>query len=209
MQSDLTEEPIESPGRRRVRPRVLAWAAVALAGAVAVKVLLGLVVPRQPAPPGVTFVNAPSPRAVAAGSSLAEGWPGVPYAEVRAYYYQHERAEPCCAPLRLPELMRKQPPSDGWVTREPRAPLTADQQRRLLAAVTGRHEAYEPFGCFFPHHAFLFLDESRKPVAGVEICFACATSMAAPGDVAEYVDWRALAALVEELGLPVHPPESS
>ena len=83
--------------------------------------------------------------------------------------------------------------------------LTTDQTRRLLAAFTDDHKPYVSSLCFNPRHAVIFYDKSHKAVAAIEICFDCYVVNMTPGGLQYRVDLPAVADLVTELGLPLHP----
>jgi hypothetical protein len=125
----------------------------------------------------------------------ADKWPGVPFNEVRAYAWPADTdTETVVLPDKslMPGVLNK----NG-------ALLTRDQVKRLRAAVTGKHADHPVAACYVPHNAFVFYDARRKPVAFVEVCFACLGYRAEPKATAENFDLLALAAIFSEHRLPM------
>jgi hypothetical protein len=127
----------------------------------------------------------------------AEEWPGVPFVEVRAYAWplENEKGDRkvILAGMRLREDVIN---PEGAV-------LSADQVKRLQAAVTGEHAEHALIRCYDPHNAFVFYDADKKPVAFVEVCFRCVGAAAVPPGTARWKDFPALAKIFAELKLPI------
>ena len=84
--------------------------------------------------------------------------------------------------------------------------LTAEQSKRLVSSVTGKHPATEAYAaCFDPHHAFVFYDAAWKPVAWVEVCFECGNAEAELSQRGQICDVPVLEQLARELKLPLVP----
>jgi hypothetical protein len=130
-------------------------------------------------------------------SRVDANWPSVAYAEVRAYYHKDAGA--------LLDTILDNGALDKLAVNKAGTPLTIDQTRRLLVAFTGNHKSYESFACFNPRHAFIFYDKLHKAVAAIEVCFDCYVVDMTPGGMPDRVDLPAVADIVNELGLPIHP----
>jgi hypothetical protein len=119
-------------------------------------------------------------------------WPGVAYVKVRAYY----SSQPFLTSFMqgIPEHVDDK---DGVL-------LNADQERRLISAVTANVDPYEVFGCFEPRHVFIFYDSFDKPVAELDICFDCLVTVERPA-IDGPSDFPSLADLVNDLGFPIGP----
>ena len=129
--------------------------------------------------------------------SAAADWPGVPFAEVRAYTYNKKDDDRNIVTKGTlsPTVLNKQ----GVV-------LTAEQTRALVAAVTGKRPAPQwAAACFNPHHAFVFYDAAQKPVGWVEVCFECGNAAAEPAQRGQVYDVAALEKLATDLRLPLVP----
>ena len=82
--------------------------------------------------------------------------------------------------------------------------LTAEQTKRLYAAITGTHVHVKGAMCFEPHHGFVFYDVEDKILGSLTICFGCNRYQHAPaGEVSKVFDLKALESLVLELQMPV------
>ncbi|HJX27067.1 MAG TPA: hypothetical protein VJ885_04085 [Thermoanaerobaculia bacterium] len=138
------------------------------------------------APPIPTFETPPP-----ALQPPLSSWPNTPYLEVRAYYSDF----PALSDLTYRGIPGVVKDKDGVL-------LTREQERRLISAVTTSGKPSEPFGCWYPRHAFLYYDPFGKPVAEVNVCFDCRGVMGGPTD---HPDIDALARLVTDLGLPLGP----
>ena len=149
-------------------------------------------VPANPATPArvASRVEPAPPRADA-------NWPGLAYAEVRAYYHKK--------PGGLLDALLQEGAIQKLAENKDGAPLTIGQTQRLLSAVEGNYKAYQKYMCFDPRHAFIFYDEHHKAVAAIEVCFDCYGMYMTPGGMPERIDFPAVADLVNELGLPLHP----
>jgi hypothetical protein len=55
--------------------------------------------------------------------------------------------------------------------------------------------------CHIPHNAFIFYDQSKKPVAFIEICFGCSTHRIEPKGFADKIDLMAIASIFDSLKL--------
>lgn len=124
-----------------------------------------------------------------------ESWPNVQFVEVRAYAWPKEMQH--CAVIL--EGMNLKP---GFINKEG-AVLTPEQTKRLLAAVNGKHPEHADYLCYIPHNAFVFYDISKKPVAFVEVCFGCLGSRISPVSSSKWRDLPAMAAIFEEIKLPL------
>jgi len=128
-----------------------------------------------------------------------EQWPGVKYAEVRAYAWPTKtRLDDEAEEVILKDMSLK----DGVINKNG-TKLSAEQTKRLLKAVTGKHESNLASKCHIPHNAFVFYDAEKKPVAFVEVCFTCTGTRIQPAGSAFPVDLAELATLFGELELPV------
>lgn len=119
-----------------------------------------------------------------------DSWPGVKFTEVRAFTWPGDRSGFSRVIL---EGMKLKP---GAANPEG-ALLTAEQTRALLASVTGKRADYPTAECYSPHNAFVFYDESNKPVAFVEICFGCSNHRILPRGASDWLDMVALAAIFD------------
>lgn len=122
-------------------------------------------------------------------------WPGVQFTEVRAYAWPNDKTT---ERVILDGMKLK----SGAINEEG-APLTADQNKRLLAAVTGAHHKYRVAACHLPHNAFVFFDAAHKPVAFVEVCFSCFSMRAEPRGAVYWPDLISLASIFDDLKLPM------
>ena len=82
--------------------------------------------------------------------------------------------------------------------------LTEKQHERLLSIVTteGNFEEEEESDCYYPHHAFVFYDKSRKPVGWLGLCLSCGTYAFSSKEAPKYITFRNLTELCRELKLP-------
>jgi hypothetical protein len=128
----------------------------------------------------------------------APDWPGVAYSEVRGYAY-NKRGLVGTSILRKGRLAPSVINKRGVV-------LTAEQTQRVILAVTGRTPGIrEPEYCFQPHHAFIFYDTAKKPVAWVELSSVCGSAEASPRPNGPPINVLALDAIVKKLKLPPFP----
>lgn len=132
--------------------------------------------------------------AAPAAETGAKPWPGVGFAEARAYAWSAK-----LAPGKL--VLKDKTLLPGMIDPEG-VTLSEAQVKRLQAAVTGKHRHYQIARCHIPRHAVVFYDKDKKPVAFLEICLDCKSHRAEPA-VAEYLDPGAIADLVAELKLPL------
>lgn len=124
-----------------------------------------------------------------------EEWPGVAYAEVRAYAWPDDKITEAVI---LPDKSLK----PGVINKDG-ALLTAEQVKKLLAAVTGKHPEHGVAACHIPHNAFVFYDADKKPVAFVEVCFMCVNHRIFPKRSWSYIDLVSLASIFSEHKLPM------
>ena len=122
-------------------------------------------------------------------------WPGAKFAEVRAFAWPDDKET---RQVILPGMKLK----PGVINQEG-AKLSPEQTSKLVAAVTGTHPEYVMLFCHTPHNAFVFYDNKHKPVAFLEICFACGSEVASPKVEATYIDLPALAAIFDSHKLPM------
>jgi hypothetical protein len=122
-------------------------------------------------------------------------WPDVPYKEVRAYAWPGDKTTKAVI-LENNELLE-------GVLNKGGTPLSSNQVKWLLSAVNGNHYAHPVAACYRPHNAFVFYDESNKPIAFVEICFGCLSYRSEPRGAADSFDLMTLAVIFDELKLPL------
>lgn len=145
-------------------------------------------------------------------------WPGVEYSYVKGYFYYPEGEEPILGGSLLNPSVEKivalskedeaalraalvKPPEEeeeivGLLELGPDGEMRpAKRRRRAMRAMSM---------CYVPHHAFIFFDAFRKPVAHVEICFMCKNTSQRPPLPREY-EWNfpALETLCRKLQLPL------
>lgn len=146
----------------------------------------------------LSFPSCASYRSVFAPPSPAVGtrvnWPGVPFAEVRAYCYDYTAEE-------SPSFFVNGRMHRG-VMNPHGAKLDAEQTKRLLDAVTVSQAKQERTPCYKPHHAFVFYDKAGKVAAVFEMCFGCNRWVETPNGAPEYINKEALWKLCQDLGLP-------
>jgi len=140
-------------------------------------------------------------------TSLASPWPGVPYAEVRAYAYNPEngpRVKDRSGHVLMYETIWHDGKLATSVINKSGTLLSATQIARLVQAITKKpSETSILTNCFDPHHAFVFYDAHRKAVAWVEVCFHCGNIQAHPSSPGElHPDMKALLKLSKQLKLP-------
>ena len=124
-----------------------------------------------------------------------EQWPGVQYAEVRAYAWPDDKET---EEVILPGMALK----PGIINNDG-ALLTPQQVKRLLASVTGKHPWHPVAACHIPHNAYVLYDAAKKPVAFVEICFGCFNHRIMPDGTSRYLDFISLASIFAEHKLPM------
>lgn len=138
------------------------------------------------------------------------GFPGVAFAEVRAYVFDlGNSGRPTCG-MPLAE--------DGTLckTVRPSGVVLSDAQTKLLLGMLAKKSTWgEGSACFLPHHGFVFYDEAGTPVAQISVCFMCQMMVSAPsipkaktlgGDDTYGLHEKSTAqlrALCNELGLPM------
>ena len=110
----------------------------------------------------------------AAFVSAAAPWPGVQYAEVRAFAWD--------ASVSPEELIRADMSFADGVINKDGTRLSDAQVKRLLRAEAHPLAVPRTPGCYNPHNAFVFYNARKKPVAFLEICFDCTISRTYPED---------------------------
>jgi hypothetical protein len=121
-------------------------------------------------------------------------WPGVEYSYAKGYFYVPQGS------------------SDQSILRDGR--LNAGIERIAALSAEDISEIQEAFvrplskwltsqGCYSPHHAFIFFDSTRRPVAHLELCFTCSGHRVSPPLAqGRIVDYNRLSKLCAKLGLP-------
>lgn len=84
--------------------------------------------------------------------------------------------------------------------------LTDQQVSRLEAAVTGTRPEHPVADCFYPHHAFVFYNESGEIIGHLNICFLCSNYSGEPSGFAASLDFDKLAKIVTDIGMPLRNP---
>jgi hypothetical protein len=132
-----------------------------------------------------------------------DSWPTVPFTTVRAYAWPDD-ASTLNAILPGMKLAPRVINKEG-------ALLTVDQVHKLRVAISRQPPTIRGIqklsisNCYIPHNAFVFYNASKKPVAYLEICFSCVGYTAEPRGPAILPNYFALAAIFEELKLPMGP----
>ncbi len=106
----------------------------------------------------------------------SKGFPGVAFAEVRAYAFDLRVAEmPVCGmPL----------DADGTLcdtVEQPGVVLSPAQTKLLVGMLKKKSTWGSGSSCFLPHHGFVFYDAEGVPVAEISLCFMCEMMATAPG----------------------------
>lgn len=122
-------------------------------------------------------------------------WPGVKYAEVRAYAWPNN--------LNPERVILADMKLEKGVINPSGALLTAEQTKTLLTSVTGQRPGYPVGMCHVPHNAIVFYDADKKPVAFVEVCFGCSTSRILPAGAVASIDLVAIAGIFDAHKLPM------
>lgn len=104
-----------------------------------------------------------------------KGFPGIAFAEVRAYAFDLRVSErPVCdGPL----------DDDGSLcstVAQPTAVLSETQTKTLLGLLAKRDTWGSGAACWLPHHGFVFYDAAGVPVAEISVCFMCGMLSASP-----------------------------
>lgn len=125
--------------------------------------------------PAVSVSAAPSAAQPAhvVPSARAGAFPGVEFTEVRAFAMELENQRECEAVLA----------PDGTVCSSVQGPgvvLTQKQTEKLLEIVREPSTWGMSFKCFEPHHAFVFYDAQKHPVAELTLCFLCQMAASRP-----------------------------
>ena len=136
----------------------------------------------------------PSPQPV------GDSWPGFKFSEVVAYRTNWADGDAFESVVRDGALNPKSTPQD-------KIKLDASQIRRLRLAVTGVHREHPIAMCLYPHHSFVFYDESGGIVGHIDICFLCSNYRGSPKEnFADVWDLDGLKTLIEDLGMPIKNP---
>lgn len=131
------------------------------------------------------------------GAGEVKSWPPVEYSHVVAYCYDYTR-DPRGSGIVF---------EDGTHHRGIIVPFT----RNLLESKHAKLEELlnpskelidEEVDCYDPHHALVFYDKDWKPVASIDLCFACADFRARPAHPAKELGWREIEAFFKVLGMP-------
>ncbi|CAN5844507.1 hypothetical protein BH11PSE1_BH11PSE1_00190 [soil metagenome] len=88
---------------------------------------------------------------------------------------------------------------------EPGPKLSEDQLKRLKAALHAEQPPEAYAACFVPHHFFRMYDASGRMIGEIAVCFCCQgvqakPALPIPSEMDLSADYKALAALVQELG---------
>jgi hypothetical protein len=133
--------------------------------------------------------------------SYAGHWPGKPYATVRGYAYDFMQAPG--RPFIVGGVMHP-----GVIDPQGKL-LSAEQSRRLLAAVTSDRGTGFRALCYYPHHAFVFFNAAGRPVGSLDVCFTCGTYEHWPKGLANRWDLASIRGIVRELRLPLLPDSAA
>ncbi|MDB6037932.1 MAG: hypothetical protein JWM99_1773 [Verrucomicrobiales bacterium] len=93
-------------------------------------------------------------------------------------------------------------------TRIPRKGVSLDDNQisLLRSAIVDLCPPHQISFCFDPHHAFVFYRD-QKIVGYIDICFQCQKHHGEPNGFGQWLDWKALSTLVEDLGMPIQNPK--
>ena len=130
--------------------------------------------------------------------SQDESWPPVRFKHVVAYCYDFEQGG---GDARIVD-------SEGRHHRGVIAPFTRNllpsKHPKLIELLKPiKAPIPEDVDCFEPHHGLVFYDEHWKPVASVDLCFACSSFVSRPARAGVSIDYDALEAFFASLGIPV------
>jgi hypothetical protein len=129
-----------------------------------------------------------------------EDWGFIRFTEVRAFRMNWKDQYSMNSILaRHGHLNKTRIPSNGIV-------LDDKQVSLLRSAILGLGPPYQISLCIRPHHAFVFYS-GKKVVGYIDICFQCESHRGMPNAFAQWLDWKALSALVEDLGIPIQNPK--
>lgn len=124
-------------------------------------------------------------------------WPGVEYAEARAYYYNASGEDG--APLVKDGELHKSVVNKGGTVVPP------EQVKALLTILNTRKLKSLRPACYRPRHGVVFYDRDKKVVAFYEVCFECLLQRSEPDGIAPLTHLPSVADLFENLKLPISP----
>jgi hypothetical protein len=130
-----------------------------------------------------------------------QDWGFIKFAEVRAYRMNWDKENAFNSILREGGGLNE--------TRLPKEGVTLNEKQiaALKAAVTGpQKNSGVGLGCFFPHHAFVFYDKGGASTGHIDVCFLCSACGVEPAGFTNECDLKALAKLIQDLGLPLSNP---
>ena len=131
--------------------------------------------------------------------TVSAAWPGVPFAEVRAYAWPVKEQVGVVFSTVITKDGRLEPgalnPKGALLSKSQTDRLLAEQSRRLKGERARS-------GCYNPHNAFVFSDQQGKTVAFIEICFDCSNARIQPLDEDCDPQVPVWAEIFAELGLP-------
>ncbi|MEM9346556.1 MAG: hypothetical protein AAGB26_08055 [Planctomycetota bacterium] len=82
--------------------------------------------------------------------------------------------------------------------------LSSKQIESLKTAITGHHPEHGVALCMYPHHAFLFFDQTGEVIGHIDICFLCSNYSASPRDAFSSVwNLEAIQELIRDIGFPI------
>lgn len=128
----------------------------------------------------------------------AADWPGLKYAEVRAYFYNADSAQSRHLITHDGKLDRSATPAGGVI-------LNTAQAAQLLAAINVGTKPHPVTSCYVPHHGFVFYNSWGRRVASFEFCLECLKATAEPPNAGPFYNYPALADLLAELKIPLGP----
>jgi hypothetical protein len=134
--------------------------------------------------------------ALFAGESPDATWPPKKISFIVAYCYDYIQDDRGADPVFPDGSLHK------GIIRSATVQLSAEQQQRLIKAVSTETEFEESEDCYYPHHAFVFYDEARKPLGWIGVCLGCGNYAFSSKSAPEYISYRELSKLCAELKLP-------
>jgi hypothetical protein len=160
-------------------------------------VILGILAIANAAAQNEPSPVAPPPPPKPDFAPIPANWPGMAYAEVRAYLYNPDQNQE--------NLIIEQGKLHPQVLNPDGVKLDTIQIERLLTILRHKSPDEGVSACLFlPHHGIVFYDREGKSVAHVSVCFLCEIGIAEPRNHPMGTkDFAALERLVRDLGLPV------